>query len=58
MQSGVAMTGTATCSFRGVALGNETIELILARLNRLEILIYFCLIGSIPDILSVTGGIQ
>ena len=35
---------------------NGTIDLILARLNRLEILIYFCLVGSIPDILSVTGG--
>ena len=36
---------------------DETIDLILVRVNRLEVLIYFCLIGSIPDILSVTGGI-
>ena len=36
---------------------DETIDLILVRVNRLEVLIYFCLVGSIPDILSVTGGI-
>ena len=36
---------------------DETIDLILVLVNRLEVLIYFCLVGSIPDILSVTGGI-